>query len=193
MLFTHWTNDPRWRPDPARRYVQFDAHEPSERPECHGAKPEGLWLSVDDGGRGWRWWASSEMPGKLGSAAIKAEADISRLLVLEDGEAWGIVESLLSRSSGGLLGAVRSGWRLRDGTRGDRWCIPVMFRAQGGWFPSVTPHGFLGGNVSALPLPGWCSACPMTEPVWLRAATAGGAGPDFQLGVGAARVGGLYD
>lgn len=100
MLFTHWTNDPRWRPDPARRYVRFDAHGPSERPECHGAKPKGLRLFVDDGGRGGRWWASSEMPGKLGSAAIKVEADISRLLVLEDGEAWGIVESLLSELRG---------------------------------------------------------------------------------------------
>ena len=57
MLFTYRTNDPLWRPDASRRYVQRDTRHPVEHPDhCYGAKPEGLWLSCEGEGRGWKWW-----------------------------------------------------------------------------------------------------------------------------------------
>lgn len=97
MIFTHWTHDASWRPDTARSYVQPYTHDPARHPEeCYGVKPEGLWLSLDEGGRGWRQWASENMSYKIGDYAVQVEVDVSSLLV---GDPF-LTESLLSEQGG---------------------------------------------------------------------------------------------
>lgn len=107
MLFTYRTNDPSWRPDASRPYVQMETHDPARHPDyCYGAKPEGLWLSWEGEGMGWKWWASEEMPRKLGSVAKEVRADASRLLVLKGRRGRGSRSATAGRPGGMLAVGV---------------------------------------------------------------------------------------